>query len=1249
MRRLLTFATIAGLAIGLLALPMFISSAVPGPTVSVIVELRGDPGAVYKAKTEKSGGSLSQVQLQAYRDQLRANQDQFLNALRSLGINYQLQSVNVPGFNGGIAGSVQFRYTLVYNGLALSVPASAVSAIKGMNQVKGVHANTVYSPQLDHSVAYVRAPEVYGTRQELTPFDDYREGYEGQGMKVAVIDTGITWSHAMFGGDPNPPRLGVAPPTPPSVSSNQKVIYYLPLIEALIDDYGHGTHVSGDIAGYLALDPGADALPNTADDIRLHGVAPQAKLMGYKVCSGVSSSVAGVVTTVNAQITPATGAGVPYPVRRCESSSIIMAIEDAVSPFTVTGQPKPVADIINMSLGGGGGPDEPSAIASDNAVLAGSIVVASAGNSGPGESTVGSPAAGRRVIAVGADNDPGIPPVDPVLDAAFDNGAPPDLSDVLTPSSINRGSTGLADGSAGTPAPGQQTNLPANRMGGAPPIGNAVAQYYVFAGTVQTAADVPDAVAGRIAIARPSGAFGAVVNSIAAKGAAAAIIIRPDMAKITAGKTTIPAWSMQESDARYLLDILSSTDVPGVDPAKGSLSEFPIRVKPGQFTPEMATFSSRGPVEGFGQVKPDVTAPGVAIHSATTSIGVPVFSMQSATGFTSANGTSFSGPHVAGAATLIKQAHPDWNADMVRTALINTATNLRQADGTPKAGGLDGDSVNMQGGGLIDIKEAVNAKALMGVAGDGIAEPTILGSYSYGAVPVVNSRVTHTAPVTVTIRDVSGEGGTYSLSLENNRDLQLGGVSASLAQTSVSVPANGSATFTVNATVDGDLIRSVFAAKMFGTTIVFEPIQMQWYVSAQRADGNESLRMPFYLKPSPSLPLQSTVTDQHYEGTIVAGDSGQQTLGDGVNYQDIPFTVAPGTFRVEARLDYITQEAQDMDLYLLDPAGNVVKVAGIFGGPEILTAEVDQPGEYKYRVVGYVNGPVTYTLDGRLYTGPAAPTMQPITSEFVNAQGQPVDFDGSFTLHWTPAGGEREFEIEQSSSDDPDWQVIARPGDETNSFTVNNLPNGQYSFRVRGLHPGQIGRYVTAAGNARSVLVDQRSKVDITSLVSRAISNVSITGGVFQLDLALTSTSTQTYVPLMDLNVVGINSPTGTVRVANAENGKNGTSVANAALFSYSQKLGSDEQFTPGETTGTRTLRFQDNASELFAFDAVVTAYLSTGGSGAAGGSSAPQGGAPPSGGSNSGNPLTQITAVMRFTANPITKTVTAQLISLRP
>jgi len=163
---------------------------------------------------------------------------------------------------------------------------------------------------------------------------------------------------------------------------------------------------------------------------------------------------------------------------------------------------------------------------------------------------------------------------------------------------------------------------------------------------------------------------------------------------------------------------------------------------------------------------------------------------------------------------------------------------------------------------------------------------------------------------------------------------------------------------------------------------------------------------------------------------------------------------------------------------------------------------------------------------------------------------------------------------------------------------------------------------------------------------------VSLSGGVFQLDLSFASNATQTYVPLVELNVVGITSGTNTVKVVNADNGKDGKSPANAALFGYSQKIGADEVFSPSEVTGTRTFRFQDSASEMFSFDAIVTAYVSAGGGGSSSSSTSATGESQSttSGGGGTGSlaPLTRITAVMRFTANPLTRTVTSQLITLK-
>src|SRR5262245_47723444 len=244
---------------------------------SVIVQLKDDPAAVYRAKLQKSGGTVSDQQLQAYRDQLRASQDEFLNALRARGVTFSVDSVDIKGFDGATAANVQYRYTMVLNGMALTLPKAAVSILKSMPQVKSVEANGMLQLALSKSVDYIDAPRLYGSNpNDLTQFSTFPDGNEGQGVYVAVIDSGIDWTHPMFGGDPTPPRLGVAPVSA-SGQPNQKIAYYLPL-QGTIDDFGHGTHCSADIGGYLAMAPGDDGLPATADDVKIHGVAPQAKI-----------------------------------------------------------------------------------------------------------------------------------------------------------------------------------------------------------------------------------------------------------------------------------------------------------------------------------------------------------------------------------------------------------------------------------------------------------------------------------------------------------------------------------------------------------------------------------------------------------------------------------------------------------------------------------------------------------------------------------------------------------------------------------------------------------------------------------------------------------------------------------------------------------------------------------------------------------------------------------------------------------
>jgi hypothetical protein len=1159
---------------------------------SVIIEMKDDPAAVYKAKQEKAGARISDDQLQAYRDGLRAGQDQFLQGLKQRGVAYEIESVNIPGFDGAVAGNVPYRFTLVLNAVTLKVPASAISVIKSMPQVKRVHPNANLKIALEKSVDYVNAPAAYGQVQELTASDDHREGFEGQGINIAVLDTGIDWAHEMFGGDPTPPRHGLAPPTA-ALNSNKKVIYYLP-ITGVVDDYGHGTHASSDAAGYLGHAPGADKIPGTADDIRLHGVAPQARLMGYKVCAAVGS---------------------------CATAATVLAIEDAVSPRSLTLQPKPVAHVINLSLGGEGGPDDSSAVAASNAALLGTTVVASAGNSGPGENTVGSPAAGRHVIAVGANNDP-------------------------------------AGGSNTADLVGGRTGMVANLLDGAAPITADITQNYVFCGVAETPDQVPDSVSGKIALIARGGtySFDTPVTSVGtglfsnkaafalAKGAIAVVIYNNEDGELSAATvraSTVPVVGLSKANGEYLKSQLGSD-------AFGAISSKKIRLnKDLFFDAQMADFSSRGPVQGLGQVKPDITAPGVGILGATVRVGsadTNTGTMFDPTGYIHASGTSFSGPHVAGAVAIVKQAHLNYTPDMIRAALINTATNLRSASGAPKADGPASASIIEQGGGLIDVAAAVNAKAVMGVAGDGIVEPSILASHSFGETPILNNRITNTRSVTVTIRDTSGQGGTYNLSTANNRHFNRDGISATVSPASVTVPASGSATFTATVTLEGDKVRDTSA-----------PLQLQWYVIASRA--GETLRMPLYLKATPSVPsdaIASTTSDT-YTGTVLAGDAGTQRdqglfVASGVTYEDVQFPVSPAALKIDATLNFDDPTGAgvtDLDLLLLDPDGNEVGSSAAAGGPEHISAAVNRGGTYTYRVIGWSNGPTDFTLASVQSLGGAPPVVQPFASDFTEADGRSLDFDGKYTLNWQPQGNVLKYEVEEST-DGTNYSVVRTLDANATSATFENVANGTRSYRVRSITDGRIGFYVTTPSNVASVTVERRTESDVTSLVQAVNKSVVFGASTTDITQALKNKTTGTTLfPTIGFVITSVQSGSGNVRVANADGGGDG--VGWPAKFDYSGAVGSD--FVPGEESGARTLKFRNAGMELFQFTAVVKAHIPSGGTSSPTGSQ--DGGAPGSGAGSTGTPTGGITTtgtgaltqVLRFTVNPLTRSVSVQVV----
>ncbi|MFD8012982.1 S8 family serine peptidase [Streptomyces sp. NPDC058955] len=112
----------------------------------------------------------------------------------------------------------------------------------------------------------------------------------------------------------------------------------------------------------------------------------------------------------------------------------------------------------------------------------------------------------------------------------------------------------------------------------------------------------------------------------------------------------------------------------------------------------LAPFSGTGPRLGDGAVKPDVTAPGVAVTAAAapgSALDVRPGTPHPAPGYLRLDGTSMATPHVAGAAALLKQRHPDWTGAELKAALAGSAK------------GGDGLTAVQQGTGRIQVDRAL--------------------------------------------------------------------------------------------------------------------------------------------------------------------------------------------------------------------------------------------------------------------------------------------------------------------------------------------------------------------------------------------------------------------------------------------------------------------------------------------------------------------------------------------------------------
>jgi len=600
---------IAALRAGLGIAPRTIVPAVPPLVlderpVKVMVELEGEP--ITRVQARRPDVRLSVNERELVRSGLLTQQTSVRRDLEATG------------------ATVLRAYQNAYNGVAIQAPRSELGRIAKLPGVVGVH------PLIPKKKTSNDAPSAV-----VAPASTLRApaGLHGEAVKVAVIDTGIDYTHANFGGpgtaaaytaahakEASPADTRLFGPRAPRIkggidlagdaydaSSDDPAIATPHADPNPLDCDGHGSHVAGILGGSGVTADGhtyAGSLDNPALTSALRippGVAPRVDLYAVRIfgCTGDTD---------------------------LDLDGIEWAVEHDM-------------DVINMSLGTDlAGGDDPSAVAAANAVESGVVVVAAAGNSGGAPYVAGAPANGEGVVSVAAlDAESTLPAADLALGST-------------TIRVANLNAAVFADGARFRPVV----------------LGSAAAPSDGCNADDYARPDVPGALLvmvrgncffdDRMALASAAGAAGiALIDNVEGYPP---FIIGADP------EFQLPFFGVLPEDAAALVDATSIA-------ATNATLENPDFQR-------MADFSSSGPRGGDSALKPSVVAPGVNVVS--TAVGTGALGV-------ALSGTSMASPYVAGVAALTRQAHPRWRALDIANVLTNTADPALVGDyGARRAG-----------------------------------------------------------------------------------------------------------------------------------------------------------------------------------------------------------------------------------------------------------------------------------------------------------------------------------------------------------------------------------------------------------------------------------------------------------------------------------------------------------------------------------------------------------------------------------
>ncbi|MEE6281729.1 S8 family serine peptidase [Georgenia sunbinii] len=643
-------------------------------------------------------------------------------------------------------------------GTVVTGDADQIRALAESDDVVAVHLVTLKEPQNKGTNSFTRAAEVWEAYGET-----------GEGIRMGVIDTGLDYTHAAFGGPGTAEAYAAAygedgaGPVPEGLFDDAKFLggydfagpnydasgripgtTLIPEpdenpIDALYtgENSGHGTHVAGTAAGYGVTPDGETfrgdygGLEDTSDWQVGPGSAPEAGIYALKVFGDQGGST-GVT---------------------------IDALEWAADPNGDLDFNDRL-DVINLSLGASAAPvDDPENLFVDRLAELGTLSVMSAGNSGDATDVGGSPGNSRSALAV-ANSVGGTMTFDAVeVTAAADESL---LGQHAMQNTVAYAGSEDAEGRViylGAAVDGCEPLTPyAEQI-----AGEIVWLYW----------DDNDAT-------RACGSGARWANATAA-GAAGVLIGTEDpiFAAGIAGDAQTPGGQLTAATTDLLLpEIEAGTLEVRVGPSYTG-AEF---VADPTVADTLNPGSSRGAHGSLGVVKPDVAAPGTSISSAASGAGTLAHTL---------TGTSMASPHVAGIAALVRGANPTWTPVEAKAAIMNTAVHDVLRDPGP-SGPLFGPE--RIGAGRVDAREAVTTGA---IAYDSAAPDLV--SVNFGVVDVGEETVV--ASRTITVENVASRAPVRFLPRFEAAST-TGGATITTSPASITVPPGRSQTVTVTLTAD---------------------------------------------------------------------------------------------------------------------------------------------------------------------------------------------------------------------------------------------------------------------------------------------------------------------------------------------------------------------------------------------------------------------------------------------------------------